>query len=146
MNEQDVNQLSGTELKEQAKILGVKLTGNPGDPLIRERILEILNGGTDSSKQGEANKSENTASNNKQEPAKSSRPKTVTINIATSEKDKQPVAVGLNGKVYRMKRGVNVEVPEGVVSILNDAIQMHRDPETDEDRPVPAYPFQIVSS
>mgnify|MGYP000374408301 CR=1 FL=1 len=146
MNEQDVNQLSGEALKDQAKILGVSLKGNPGEAKLRERILEVLNGGANSSEGSDANKHQNIDLNNDQEPGKSTKSKTVTINIATSEKDKQPVAVGLNGKVYRMKRGVNVEVPEGVVSILNDAIQMHRDPETGEDRPVPAYPFQIVSN
>jgi hypothetical protein len=44
-----------------------------------------------------------------------------------------------------MVRGEEVEVPTGVVDILNNAKQMIRDRKTGKDREVLAYPFQIVA-
>lgn len=132
MTPQEIYALSGEELRTQAKVLEISLKGNPGDALIHERMIEALGLSEEPS-----NKPPVTAINLSK--------KTVTIMIATKEDDDQPVAVGLNGKVYRMVRGEEVEVPTGVVDILNNAKQMIRDRKTGKDREVLAYPFQIVS-
>jgi hypothetical protein len=132
MTPQEIYALSGEELRTQAKVLEISLKGNPGDALIHERMIEALGLSEEPS-----NKPQVTAINLSK--------KTVTIMIATKEDDDQPVAVGLNGKVYRMVRGEEVEVPTGVVDILNNAKQMIRDRKTGKDREVLAYPFQIVA-
>lgn len=45
-------------------------------------------------------------------------PKMVTINLPLTRAEKDDVFVGLNGKTYLIKRGVDVKVPEGVAAIL----------------------------
>jgi len=70
--------------------------------------------------------------------------KTVVINIPKTEREHRPVAVGLNGTMYTVPRGVDVRVPVGVVNVLRDAVETRVDPETMERRPVPSYPFNIV--
>ena len=44
--------------------------------------------------------------------------KKVKIKIPLSRNEKEDVFVGLNGKTYLIKRGVEVEVPIGVAKIL----------------------------
>lgn len=45
-------------------------------------------------------------------------PEKVIVNLALSEKTENGVLVGLNGKNYLIKPGVDVEVPAGVAKIL----------------------------
>jgi hypothetical protein len=139
MTPEDIKALSGEELRTQAKVLEISLKGNPGDQLIQERMIEAL--GLSNDESGE----KKNASLNISKKSDSDKPKMVTIVIATKEDEDQPVAVGLNGKVYRMVRGEEVTVPNGVVDILNNAKQMIRDRKTDKEREVLSYPFQIVS-
>ena len=49
---------------------------------------------------------------------KPAKPKTVKIKLPLTRTEKDDVYVGLNGKSYLIKRGVEVEVPEGVAKIL----------------------------
>lgn len=51
-------------------------------------------------------------------------PKMVKIKLPLTRTERDDVFVGLNGKTYLIKRGVEVEVPEGVVEILNNREQM----------------------
>ena len=44
--------------------------------------------------------------------------KTVKIRLPLTRSEKDDVFVGLNGKTYLIKRGVEVEVPIGVAEIL----------------------------
>lgn len=44
--------------------------------------------------------------------------KTVKIRLPLTRSEKEDVFVGLNGKTYLIKRGVDVEVPVGVAEIL----------------------------
>ena len=44
--------------------------------------------------------------------------KKVKIKLPLTRSEKDDVFVGLNGKTYLIKRGVEVEVPEGVARIL----------------------------
>ena len=44
--------------------------------------------------------------------------KKVKVKLPLTRTEKEDVFVGLNGKPYLIKRGVEVEVPEGVAKIL----------------------------
>lgn len=50
--------------------------------------------------------------------AETKKAKTVKIKLPLTRTEKDDVFVGLNGKTYLIKRGVEVEVPEGVAKIL----------------------------
>jgi len=129
MSDINLNSLSHTELKEQARILGIPFNGNPSADNLRTWIAEAIG--------------EQTAK--AEEKAVAGRKKGwKTILIAENEKDAQPVFVGHNGKSYRIRRGEPVDVPPEVVTVLNDAIQMHPDGKGGF-RAVPSYPFQILS-
>lgn len=147
MTPEDINALSGEELRTQAKVLEISLKGNPGDALIRERMMEALglaeNSKLDSDNSNQTS-SQNTVQSSTVKKADKKPSKMVTIVIATKEDDDQPVAVGLNGKVFRMMRGEEVTVPVGVVDILNNAKQLVRDRKSGKDREVLAYSFQTV--
>ena len=49
---------------------------------------------------------------------------TVTIKLPLTRTEKDDVFVGLNGKRYLIKRGVEVEVPKGVAHILENREKM----------------------
>ena len=49
-----------------------------------------------------------------------SQPK-VKINIPATESEKDDVVVQINGYAFQIKRGVDVEVPEAVVQVLENA-------------------------
>ena len=51
-------------------------------------------------------------------------PKMVKIKLPLSRTEKDDVYVALNGKSYQIKRGVEVEVPAGVVEILQHKEEM----------------------
>ena len=53
--------------------------------------------------------------------------KKVTIKLPLTRTEKDDVFVGLNGKTYLIKRGVDVEVPEGVAKILERREKMLSD-------------------
>ena len=50
--------------------------------------------------------------------------KRVTIRLPLSRDERDDVYVGLNGKGYLIKRGVNVDVPAGVAEILRRREEM----------------------
>ena len=93
MSEINLYNLTMDELKEQARILGIAIRGNPSADTLREKIRKAVN----------------------IEPAESSKPADVddsdrkkdwiTIVIAEDENDQQPVYVGVNGKSYFIRRG-----------------------------------------
>lgn len=69
------------------------------------------------------------------------------INIVLSEDDKdtQPVQVGVNGRMYVIKRGVRVSVPKAVVEVLQHAVKtVYPSGDLNSPREVLQYPFQIV--
>ncbi|MCA0276250.1 MAG: hypothetical protein LCH86_09610 [Proteobacteria bacterium] len=81
--------------------------------------------------------------------------KKITIMIPNQETPgstmgKEAVPVGVNGKVYLIKRGVPVDVPEAVVAVLKNAnkVQYDRGPNGEPINPtlVPTHPFSILSA
>lgn len=79
----------------------------------------------------------------------------VKIHIMKTDKDggDRDVPVGVNGKIYLIQRGVDVEVPVEVVEVLKNAIETRWEQRKDPDNPLRsqmirrdthAYPFSIV--
>lgn len=130
---QELHSLSYEELKEQCRILGIAIKGNAES--LREKLRAALDG----------DPAEDAVEAPVEAPAKVDRKKDwITIQIAEKEGDNQPVFVGHNGKAYFIRRGEPVQVPKHVVSVLKDAMQMHRTNDGEWKR-VPSYPFQILS-
>ena len=61
---------------------------------------------------------------NKAPKAENKAPKMVKIKLPLSRTEKDDVYVALNGKSFLIKRGEEVEVPEGVVEILQHKEEM----------------------
>lgn len=53
--------------------------------------------------------------------ALSGKKKTITIHVSDAEGGQDAVPIGLNGYMYQVPRGTPVEVPEELVSILENA-------------------------
>lgn len=68
----------------------------------------------------------------------------VVIRIASSENDKQPVRVTINGKKWLIQRDMDAEVPKLILDHLNQAVNGELDPSTGQVRDVPRYPVQII--
>jgi hypothetical protein len=74
----------------------------------------------------------------------------IMIDEGRDKSDPDPVPVGANGRVYQIKRMRKVDVPQEVVSILNDAVLGRAEPIVDERtgiasgvefRPARRFPF-----
>ncbi len=52
------------------------------------------------------------------------KPKMVKVKLRKDREHQDDVTVGLNGEMFRIKRGVEVEVPEGVKEILDNTERM----------------------
>lgn len=89
-------------------------------------------------------------------PAKAAPPKaakkTIRIIIDEIEGENNYVFVGLNGQHFQLMRGVEVDVPEGVLSVLNNAVGSRIfqiiDPRTGQremqQRNFMRYPYRVV--
>ncbi|GAA4108858.1 hypothetical protein ACFFTN_01450 [Aminobacter aganoensis] len=68
--------------------------------------------------------------------------------IPGSTAGKEAVPVGVNGKVYLIKRGIAVDVPSEVVEVLKNAnkVQYDKGPNNEPINPtlVPTHPFSIL--
>ena len=49
----------------------------------------------------------------------------VRLTIPSTERDREDVTVTINGYAYQIKRDVPVEVPQSVLCVLQDAIQVN---------------------
>ena len=132
MSEVNLYNLTIDQLKEQARILGIAIKGNPSADALRERIRSAI-------------EIEPPAGTKAKEDNPDRRKGWVTIVIAEDEKDQQPAFVGVNGKSYRIRRGEPVAVPPEVVAVLGDAKQVIINPKDGSTKKVPTYPFRIES-
>ena len=71
----------------------------------------------------------------------------ILIPAGRSKHEQCPVAVGVNGRAYLIERGVEVDVPESVLHVLNLAVEQA--PVMDGERvvgfrSVPRYPVQVL--
>lgn len=127
MSELNLSTMSRDELEQTASDLGVSYPHNISDDKLRAKIAEHLGEPT-----------EITTSN----PSKASGLK-AEILIPEHERDKQPVQVGVNGKMWLIQRGKKVIVPAKVVHALEIAVTYEYDPKDMARREVPRHPFQI---
>jgi hypothetical protein len=132
MSEVNLYNLSLEELKEQARILGIVIKGNPSADTLRERIRKAVVVEPAADAQPEVEEPDR----------KSGWP---TIVIAEDENDQQPVFVGVNGKNYWIRRGEPVAVPPEVVNALSDAKQVVWNGKDGVSKSIPSYPFRIES-
>ena len=128
MSEQNLSAMSRDELEQTAADLGVNYPHNISDDKLRTKIAEHL---------GEPAATAPTAT-------EGSSAKRFEIIVQTDSRDKQPVQVGVNGRMYVIKRGVKVIVPAAVVEVLNHAVRYEYDPADMQRTEVLAYPFQIA--
>lgn len=124
------------QLELTATELGVKFQANAGDDTLRARIDEALGNlpAGPSTKQDDGKKP---AAKSKKAAAKKRK-----IIVQTHDQDKQPVQVGVNGRMHVIERGKEVVVPASVVEVLRNAVQDIYDPKTMKKSHVMAYPFQ----
>lgn len=131
MSEINLYNLTLDELKEQARILGIQVRGNPSADTLREKIKQAVN----------------------IEPAADAKPAAAesvdrkkgwkTVVIAEDEQDQQPVFVGINGKNYWIRRGEPVQVPPEVITVLSDAQQVVWNSKDGTSKTIPTYPFRV---
>lgn len=130
----ELQAMTHKELLEQADVLGVEGAADMAEEDLRTALASQLEGGT------------------RKKPATRKRAKAsgdpfadiVRIVVEESDTDRQPVYVGVNGKSYRIKRGVEVDVPRPVANVLLSAKQRVRNPDG-TDREVSTYPTRIVT-
>jgi hypothetical protein len=88
-------------------------------------------------------------------PAEKQAPKMVTINVHPdgTKGAEKAIFVGLNGVGYRIKRGVDVQVPREVMLVLQESVKTVYEQVTNEDgsvrmeaREIPTYPFSVKES
>ncbi|NCF34757.1 MAG: hypothetical protein GWP50_14455 [Proteobacteria bacterium] len=132
MSEVNLYNLSLEELKEQARILGIVIKGNPSADTLRERIRRAV----------VVEPAADTKSEVEEPERRSGWP---TIVISEDENDQQPVFVGVNGKNYWIRRGEPVAVPPEVVNALTDAKQVVWNGKDGVSKTIPSYPFRIES-
>jgi hypothetical protein len=129
----ELTDMSIEELKEQATILGVAFPNNITAPTLIKKIEAALDGSEqDDELEGEVKAPEAKPTNLKEK---------TWIIISEDPTDKQPAFVGVNGKHYRIKRGVPVEVPTHILFTLKAAKKQILDSETGEWRKIPTYSF-----
>jgi hypothetical protein len=75
---------------------------------------------------------------------------TILIQQQNEPGGKEPVLVGVNGKVARIQRGVPVEVPEEYVEALRNAnrVVFDKGPNGEPINPslVPTHPFSVIAA
>lgn len=133
----NLEDLSRTDLEEQAKLLDVKFTAATSDETLRNRIAEKLGepvqAPVDVRPKGKKDK-------DKEE----DHGQRISIILSESESDRRPVVVGVNGKNYVMKRGVPVSVPMAVIEVLNNACNEVFDSEMKVSQQVMRFPYRVV--
>lgn len=146
----DLNVATASEcIKYAADNLGKKIPSNYTDETARKKLAEMIaedNGGVNPQTTPAATPDGTNAFVNKVlgEMGPPDTEKRIRIKIFEDKNDKQPVAIGINGIMFTIKRGFEVEVPPAVVNVLNDAITTTFDPETMEAIHTHTYPFTII--
>lgn len=127
--------MSYEDLLEQAEVLGVDGANAMSEEDLRAALAEALTPAKPA-----ARKTRKAAAKDSKDPFSD----TVTVVVEESDTDRQPAYVGVNGRSYRIKRGVEVEVPRPVANVLLTARQRVRNVDG-TDREVPTYPTRVVA-
>ena len=131
MSEVNLYNLNLDELKEQARILGIVIKGNPSADTLRDRIRKAVN--------IEPAEPQDVAGDE----AADRKAGWVKVFINEDESDQHPVFVGVNGKNYWIRRGENVLVPPEVANVLGDAKQVITDV-NGKTTTKHSYPFSLT--
>ncbi|QJQ93916.1 MULTISPECIES: hypothetical protein [Halomonadaceae] len=134
MSELNTAEMTREQLEATANDLGVKFQANTGDDTLRGRINEAL---------GNPEPGPTKPDQEPAKPAAKAKAKQYKIIVSTHDQDKQPVQVGVNGRMYVIERGKEVTVPAAVVEVLRNAVQDIYDPKTMKKSHVSSYPFQV---
>lgn len=126
MSDVNLESMKRAELEQTATDLGMKYRSDVTDETLRKKIADQLGEPTEVTKSAPTPKAEG---------------KRVEITIHQDARDQQPVQVGLNGKMYLIKRGEKVIVPKAVVEILEHAVRFEYDPSMSKRTEVLSYPF-----
>lgn len=129
--DKNIEEMSIDELKEYADMLNVSYAANIGKETLLAKVKTVL---------GEPEEEAEPA-----HPSVAKDDERVTIIIGTSESDKQPVPVSVNGRNYVMQRGKEVSVPPCVLEVLDHAVKQVWDSEMKEYSKVKRYPYQVVA-
>lgn len=129
MSESSLMNMSYEELKNQARILGISLKGNPSADTLREAIRSE----TTESEEGGA-----------EVEVVDLKKDWVTIEIAESEREQSDVFVGVNGRNFHIKRGIPVAVPPEVEQVLASAKQTVYEGKDMRPRKVPRHPYRVI--
>lgn len=143
MSDINVNAMDRAELERTANDLDVKFAHNASDETLRNKLREALGEPAMPTLEPELPPS-HPASETETKQAAPAKEKRFEIIIQTDGKDKQPVPVGVNGKMWAIQRGKNVVVPQSVIEVLRNAVRYEYDPKDMSRTEVLAYPFQIV--
>lgn len=126
----DINDLTREELKEQAELLGISFSEKERTEVLKQKIKVAL-GDVDDREEVFAHKA--TARDEER----------ISIVLNESDTDKQPVQVGVNGRLFVIKRGVKVSVPMSVIEVLNNAQRLVWDGQMKEYNRVMRYPYRV---
>lgn len=143
MSDINVNAMDRAELEQTANDLDVKFAHNASDETLRNKLREALGEPPMPSLESQSPPAEQATLSAPPQPALA-KEKRFEIVIQTDGKDKQPVPVGVNGKMWAIQRGKKVVVPQSVIEVLRNAVRYEYDPKDMSRTEVLAYPFQIV--
>jgi hypothetical protein len=68
----------------------------------------------------------------------------IKIIIPKTQTEKNDVYVAVNGTDFLIRRGVEVEVPDFILHVLNDSVERRLDPDGKTWIDVQCYPYQVV--
>jgi len=131
----ELDTMSLDELKEQADILEVAYPHNITQATLLKKVEAALNG-EEAEEEAPAPKVE--------QPKAVDIKKKVWIVISEDPTDNQTAFVGVNGKSFRIKRGIPVEIPEYILPTLKRAQKEVLDAQTKTWRKIPTYSYQII--
>ncbi|KJY84829.1 hypothetical protein TW81_02215 [Vibrio galatheae] len=117
--------LERDEIKAKLNELAVEYKDKAGTDVLRKKLADALGEPMGESIVNPDEVASQGADNNE----------TVVIQIASTERDKHPVRVGLNGKMYHIERDKEVSIPKALLEILDNAIETNYANEGTEEKP-----------
>lgn len=133
----DIINLERDDIKAELTKLSVEFDNRAGTEVLRKKLADTLGVPLEPVSISSGNDSEKP------------RGKTVVINIPSTETDRHPVKVGINGKMNYIERDKDVEIPSSWLEILNNAVETRIRDEGTAEKPklvpydVPRFTFSV---
>lgn len=147
MSDFNVDKASDEDVMMYAKdVLGLEVEDGAEANAVREQIKVTLGEASvrNKSRKTRVSQAKDASASGSARQRETKKNKVYVINVAKKDGEKQPVQVGINGRLYLIRRGEDVKVPEPVVEVLRNAKKVVYDPETMEPTEVLSYPFNVV--